>query len=93
MTTIDAYRKLFLTETGAFKAEAVEVLKDLSEFCRFTRSTVAVSMVQNTVDPLATILAEGRREVFLKVVNNLSPDVYDLYNRMIRQRAEENNRG
>lgn len=54
---------------------AEEVLKDLARFCRAHESTFAA-------DPRAHALAEGRREVWLRIASHLqlSPDeLWELY--------------
>lgn len=58
-----AYRTTFVGPLGA------EVLKDLARFCRAHESTFHV-------DPRAHALAEGRREVWLRIQNHLqlTPD-------------------
>lgn len=44
--------------------QSQKVLRDLAVFCRANESTFAV-------DPRAHALAEGRREVFLRIVKHL----------------------
>lgn len=56
-----AYRRAFTGSDGE------RVLRDLARFCRANKSSVATSRVTGSVDPLATMLAEGRREVFLHI--------------------------
>ena len=54
-----------------------EVLKDLAKFCRANVSCF-------NADPRLHALAEGRREVWLRIANhlNLQPDeLYDIYNK------------
>ena len=54
---------------------AHEVLKDLARFCRAHESTF-------NADPRLHALAEGRREVWLRIANhlNLTPDqLWELY--------------
>jgi hypothetical protein len=54
-----------------------EVLKDLAKFCRANTSCF-------NADPRLHALAEGRREVWLRITNhlNLQPDeLYEIYNK------------
>ncbi|MCS3423437.1 hypothetical protein M2403_002038 [Rahnella sp. BIGb0603] len=69
--------RFILRRTHAFRAvfglpgertrDQEVVLKALAEFCRANRSSVIVSPVHKQIDPLATCVAEGRREVFNRI--------------------------
>ena len=63
------YRAVFHSEAG------MKVLADLREFCRADTSCVVVSK-DGKIDTHATLLAEGRREVWLRITEtlNLSDD-------------------
>lgn len=66
-----AYRKTFNPESPL----AHDVLKDLARFCRAHESTF-------DLDPRVSALAEGRREVWLRIAHHLklSPDqLWELY--------------
>lgn len=65
-----AYRRLFLGETG-LNADGQTVLADLAKFCRANSSTAVVSPISRSVDPIATAMAEGRREVWLRIMAHL----------------------
>lgn len=65
-----AYRRLFLGEDG-LNADGQIVLADLAKFCKATSSTAVVSPISQRVDPIASALAEGRREVWLRIVGHL----------------------
>lgn len=65
-----AYRRLFLGDDG-LNADGEVVLADLAKFCRANSSTAVVSPVSRAVDPIATAMAEGRREVFLRISAHL----------------------
>ncbi|MDE2020402.1 MAG: hypothetical protein KGJ13_08710 [Patescibacteria group bacterium] len=60
-----AYKTVFKTDDPAVET----VLKDLAKFCRANRSCFAP-------DPRLHAVLEGRREVFLRIVEhlNLTPD-------------------
>lgn len=56
----------------AFGGEAgTRVLADLREFCRADSSCVIVGK-DGRIDTHATVLAEGRREVWLRIVETLN---------------------
>jgi len=61
------YRRLFLDGDGNVNPSAEIVLADLKRFCRVETSTVVVSPVTKTIDPLAMAMAEGRREVWNRI--------------------------
>jgi phosphohistidine phosphatase SixA len=60
----NAYRACFLDRDGNLTKAGRLVIEDLQRFCRTHQSTVVVSPVSRVVDTHATMLAEGRREVF-----------------------------
>jgi hypothetical protein len=81
-----AYRRLFLGENG-LNADGQTVLADLAKFCRATSSTAVVSPVSQRVDPIAMAMAEGRREVWLRLMAHLHIDERVVFNLT----EEENN--
>jgi hypothetical protein len=68
-----AYRALFrLDEQGRPQGEdAQRVLADLRRFCRADQPTIVVNPITRSVDPVAMALAEGRREVWLRLQAHL----------------------
>ncbi|MBU9378712.1 hypothetical protein [Burkholderia gladioli] len=82
------YRRCFFDESGRLSAAGDAVLADLAVFCRADRSTVMTSPVQRTVDPLATCVAEGRREVYVRILQILSMTDAQL-NSLKSDRAED----
>jgi hypothetical protein len=72
-----SYKHLFLGDRGELNPAARIVLADLSKFCRGLNSTTVVSPVTKQVDPIASALAEGRREVWLRIMKELSLDPAD----------------
>lgn len=66
-----AYANCFLDDDGNLTPAARLVMSDLASFCRVYRSTVVVSPVSRSVDTHASMLAEGRREVFNRVFSIL----------------------
>lgn len=61
----NAYHAVFGGDQG------MRVLADLREFCRADTSCVVVAK-DGKIDTHATVLAEGRREVFLRIVETLN---------------------
>lgn len=74
-----AYRRLFLGENG-LSADGQIVLADLAKFCRATSSTAMISPVSRSVDPIAMAMAEGRREVWLRLMAHLHVDERTVFN-------------
>ncbi|MBU9282330.1 hypothetical protein [Burkholderia multivorans] len=70
----EQYRRCFCDERGKLTPAGEAVLADLAQFCRANQSTVITSPVQRTIDPLATMVAEGRREVFVRLIQILGMD-------------------
>ena len=66
-----AYRQLFLLDNGSPNPNAARVLADLKRFCKAQTSTVYVSPISKTIDPLAMAMAEGRREVWNRIQSHL----------------------
>jgi hypothetical protein len=69
-----AYRRVFMDAEGRISPDAEIILADLKRFCRATSSTMVQSPVSRTIDPLAMAMAEGRREVWLRLTANLHLD-------------------
>jgi hypothetical protein len=74
----NAYRAIFLPG-GQVGVAANIVLSDLKQFCRADRSTMVVSMVSQRIDPVASAILEGRREVWLRIMNHLHISDADLF--------------
>lgn len=64
----DAFKACFCNEDGEISRDGARVLRDLAEFCHSSRSTLKVSPTTRQVDPLAMAAAEGRRDVFRRIV-------------------------
>lgn len=67
----ECYRRTFLDANGGVGPFAEVVLADLRTFCRLDSPTVCVSPATGTIDPVAMALAEGRREVLLRILKHL----------------------
>jgi hypothetical protein len=66
----NAYRAVFRTES-TLPAHTKPVLDDLREFCRADTSCVVVAK-DGRIDTHATAVAEGRREVWLRIIQTLN---------------------
>ena len=70
-----SYKRVFLSDNGDVGFDSQTVLSDLRRFCFHDRPTTQISRMTGTVDPIASAQAEGRREVFLRIMKmvNLEP--------------------
>lgn len=66
-----AYRRMFFDASNNLHRDAEVVLADLRRFCRATASTAIISPVTKSVDPIAMAMAEGRREVWNRLMAHL----------------------
>lgn len=71
---VHAFRRAFLTDDHQLNADGKVMLADLRDFCRADKSTVIVSPTTRQVDPHASMVAEGRREVYLRIIQMLHID-------------------
>jgi hypothetical protein len=69
-----AYQRTFLGDDGKPDADAAIVLADLKRFCYVERTTAKISPTTQAMDPLAMAFAEGRREVYMRLVGFLHLD-------------------
>lgn len=69
-----AYASLFFGDNGELRPDAQIMLKDLARFCRAHKSTAVYSHVRGAMDPVASARADGRREVWLRIVEHLHLD-------------------
>lgn len=71
-----AYRDLF-DVNGIQQKSAALVLADLARFCNYRRPSLR--MGEGAIDAMATMVAEGRREVFLRILHqcNITEDQLD----------------
>lgn len=82
-----AYRALF-TPGGQLSPAAMIVLTDLRKFCRATVSTATVAQ-SGQIDSHASMLAEGRREVWLRICQHIHIDDADLYRLVEKETGTE----
>ncbi|HEJ9371212.1 GTP-binding protein [Klebsiella oxytoca] len=72
-----AFRKVFGVPGSRTKEQEI-VLAVLGRFCRANKSSVTVSPIHRQVDPLATCVAEGRREVLNRISDYIQLDQEEL---------------
>lgn len=88
ITLRDAYKRIFLNDNGNLKAETLIVLRDLARFCYANKPTAKLSQKTGCIDPNAMLIAEGRRESYLRVLNQIN--VSDaVFNRLLTQYYDE----
>src|SRR4051812_9320159 len=71
-----AYKRVFMKD-GKLTKDAEVVIKDLAKFCKANQSTTVFNPISRSVDPLASAIADGRREVYLRLSNYLKLDEAD----------------
>lgn len=84
----NAWRDRFRDEDGMLNPPARAILIDLQRFCYATRTTIKVSPTTGSIDPYAIAVAEGRREVWLRISEYLKLDDRDLQ-ALLRQHNDE----
>jgi len=74
-----AYKRWFKepTEINLESMDTIAVLNDLRKFCGCDSSSIRVGSTGN-IDPLAMAVAEGRREVWLRIQAQLNLSERDL---------------
>ena len=81
----EAFRKTFLGANGKPKDdEAVRVLGEIKRFCYGERCTIKQG--RDGIDPLASVAAAARQEVWFRIRDMLNLDDSDLV--MMEKRAE-----
>lgn len=70
-----AYARTFMGDDGMNPGvDQAIVLTDLRRFCHADRPTIKISPLTGTVDPIATAVAEGQRQVWLRIMEHLKAD-------------------
>lgn len=67
----DRIRQLMLQDNDEFNPNAAVLMKELASFCYIGRTTTKVSKITGRIDPIASAIAEGRREVVLRILELL----------------------
>ena len=78
----NSYRTVFDTE----KADVKNVMADLCDFCFMLRPTT-IADKNNRADPVQSAILEGRREVFLRIMEYKNVDFAQL-DKMIQAQKE-----
>lgn len=84
-----AYRSAFIGPDGQPNDACQAVLADLTKFCRARESTAVVSRVTGSVDTHASMLAEGRREVFNRITHYLNLTEAQVHQLLERENERE----
>lgn len=88
MSLRTAWRGMYRDGQGELTLPARAVLNDLRRFCYADRPTIKVSPGSGQVDPYAMAVAEGRREVWLRINEYLKLDDRDLQS-LVKQHNDE----
>lgn len=75
-----AYRRTFFNADGDLHRDSEIVLADLRRFCRANTSTALISPVSKAIDPIAMAMAEGRREVWNRLMAHLHVNEKTVFN-------------
>lgn len=68
----DQIRQLLFDNRDHFNPNAQVLMKELAKFCYLGRTTTKVGKISGRIDPIASAIAEGRREVLLRILELLS---------------------
>lgn len=80
-----SYRDIFNLKTDyVHRKQVLAVLDDLRRFCYADKSTIKIN--SSGVDPIAMAVAEGRREVWMRITAAMAASDEDVFNLI---RAEE----
>jgi hypothetical protein len=82
-----AWQQAFLSDDGTLNDNGKRAMKDLAHFCYANRSCIKMSPKSGTIDPIATAIAEARREVFLRITQAMNLEEKELQ-RLINQQEE-----
>ena len=85
---VAAYKATFFTNEakvdhqGALSPAAEIVLRDLASYCYAKKPTLIVSPVSGMTDPYAMAFADGRRDVYNRIMTlcNLTQEQVDRFN-------------
>ncbi len=84
----NAWRTDYRDADGSLTRAALVRLTDLQRFCYANRSTIKVSPTTGQVDPYAMAIAEGRREVWMRISEYLKLDDRDMQ-ALLKQHNDE----
>jgi len=80
-----AYRACFWDEAGQLTPAGADVLADLARFASAQSTTARRSAITGAVDAHATMLAEGRRQLFTRITQQLNVTEAQIYQLMERE--------
>lgn len=84
-----AYRRLFFNEKQELKIEAAEFFQWLHKFCFADRPSYRQNPQTGEIDPYATHVAEGRREVYNEILKLMRLDERKLMIQMSQLKPED----
>lgn len=64
-------RSLFLDDGDNYTSAGLALMTLLAKFCYLNKTTTKVSKISGKIDPIASAVAEGRREVILRIIELL----------------------
>lgn len=67
----DTLRQFMMTDRDEFQPGAQVLMNELARFCYLNRPTTKVSKITGRIDSHASAIAEGRREVVLRILELL----------------------
>lgn len=82
-----AWQSAFLHDDGTLNDNGKRAMGDLARFCYVNRSCIKMSPKSGMIDDRASLIAEARREVFLRIQQALNLDEKELQ-RLINQPEE-----
>lgn len=82
-----AWQQAFLNDDGTLNDNGKKAIGDLARFCYANRSCIKMSPKSGMIDDRASLVAEARREVFLRVTQAMNLDDLELQ-RLINQPEE-----
>lgn len=84
----DIIRGLLMDDNDNYNPAAAVFMKEMNRFCYGSKPAVKVSKIMGTIDPIAMAVAEGRREVLMRIIE-LCGFTDDSAVKMISQLNEE----
>lgn len=67
----DAIKGIFLNDLDQFTPAAMAFMQEMARFCYLNKTTTKVSKITGNIDPMASAIAEGRRETLLHIMSLL----------------------
>lgn len=82
------FKRLFLNDQDQIKPEAQDFFKWLYQFCYMSRPSYLMNPKTGGIDPLATHVAEGRREVYVTLLELIDADSVKLTRQLTKLQEE-----